>query len=77
MESFRYRPLKILEQVAVCVLVFSVFAFCLEQQTASTVEPPRTVDRSFDPEIKNPAFPLGKDNAQLLLNVMHWLSSRL
>ncbi len=50
----------ILEQVAVCVLVFSVFAFCLEQQTASTVEPPRTVDRSFHPEIKNPAYPLGK-----------------
>ena len=55
-----YRPLKILEQVAVYVLVFSVFAFCLEQQTASTVEPPRTVDRSFHPEIKNPAYTLGK-----------------
>lgn len=56
----RYRPPKILEQAAVCVLVFSVFSFCREQQTASTVEPPRTVDRSFHREIKNTAYPLGK-----------------
>jgi hypothetical protein len=30
------------------------------QQTASTVEPPRTVDRSFHYSTKNPAFPEGK-----------------
>jgi hypothetical protein len=29
-------------------------------QTASTVEPPRTVDRSFHYSIKNPTFPPGK-----------------
>lgn len=30
------------------------------QQTASKVEPPRTVDLSFHPDIKNPAYPPGK-----------------
>ncbi|MBN1223183.1 MAG: hypothetical protein JXB23_08020 [Candidatus Aminicenantes bacterium] len=31
-----------------------------EQQTASKVEPPRTVDRSFRPDITNPAYKPGK-----------------
>ena len=30
------------------------------QQTASTVEPPRTVDRAFKPEIADPAYPPGR-----------------
>jgi hypothetical protein len=44
-----------------CVL-FIVF-FCAPsrpQQTASTVEPPRTVDRAFSHTIKNPAYDKGK-----------------
>jgi len=36
------------------------FALCFGQQTASQVEPPRTADLSFQPEIKNPAYPLGE-----------------
>lgn len=56
----KHFPYNTLKGLAVLVLVFSAFAFCLGQQTASTVEPPRTVDRSFHPEIKNPAYPLGK-----------------
>ncbi len=30
------------------------------QQTASRVEPPRTVDRTFNPEITDPAYPSGE-----------------
>jgi hypothetical protein len=41
-------------------LVAFVYAVSRSQQTASTVEPPRTVDRSFSYAIKNPAYPEGK-----------------
>ncbi len=40
-----------------CVITFDALRF---QQTASTVEPPRTVDKSFRFPIKNPAFRDGK-----------------
>lgn len=33
---------------------------CGDGQTASTVEPPRTVDRSFQPILENPRFPIGE-----------------
>lgn len=36
------------------------------QQTASTVEPPRTVDRSFSYVIKKPAYPEGKGPVVLI-----------
>jgi hypothetical protein len=36
------------------------------QQTASTVEPPRTVDKSFRYVIKNPAYPEGKGPVVLI-----------
>jgi hypothetical protein len=36
-----------------------IISLCLGQQTASKVEPPRTVDLAFQPEIKNPAYPPG------------------
>jgi Tol biopolymer transport system component len=36
------------------------------QQTASTVEPPRTVDRSFHYPIKSPAYPEGKGPVVLI-----------
>lgn len=48
------------------ILVICVFLVALSavagssQQTASTVEPPRTVDRSFSYVIKKPAYPEGK-----------------
>ncbi len=43
-------------------LAFSlvIIALCFGQQTASKVEPPRTVDLDFQPEIKNPAYPPGE-----------------
>ncbi len=41
-------------------LVAFVYAESRSQQTASTVEPPRSVDKSFSYVIKNPAFPEGK-----------------
>ncbi|MBD3414659.1 MAG: prolyl oligopeptidase family serine peptidase [Candidatus Aminicenantes bacterium] len=36
------------------------------QQTASTVEPPRTADRSFQYEIKRPAYPFGQGPVVLI-----------
>lgn len=48
-------------------ITFSVLtAFCFCQQTASTVEPPRTVDRSFHPEIRYPAYSIGKGPVVLI-----------
>jgi len=32
---------------------------CSDQQTASTVEPPRTVDLDYRPELSSPAYPVG------------------
>jgi len=48
----------------VLIISVSLVVFCsvtsIGQQTASTIEPPRTVDRSFHYSIKNPAYPEGK-----------------
>jgi len=41
-------------------IILLVWTADYAQQTASTVEPPRTVDRSFQYDIKNPAYPQGK-----------------
>ncbi len=41
-------------------MTFFLALLCFGQQTASKVEPPRTVDLAFQPEIKNPAYPPGK-----------------
>ena len=41
-------------------IVLHIYAADHTQQTASTVEPPRTVDQSFQYEIKKPAYPEGK-----------------
>ena len=43
-----------------------IFAADTAQQTASTVEPPRSVDRSFRYDIRNPAFPQGKGPVVLI-----------
>ena len=43
---------------ALCIIALNPSAHA--QQTASTVEPPRTVDRSFKPEITDPAYPPGQ-----------------
>jgi hypothetical protein len=51
---------KIYYAVGIFVIVSVSVAFCFCQQTASRVEPPRTVDRSFHPEIRYPAYPEGK-----------------
>lgn len=37
-----------------------ISTFALAQQTASTIEPPRTADVSYNPGIENPAYPNGK-----------------
>ena len=58
------RGLKI--RFAVFALVFSMVSFGSDQQTASKVEPPRTADESFHPEIKAPAFPKGKGPVVLI-----------
>jgi len=53
----------ILLQAILPAFILLLFSACLEanrQQTASTVEPPRTADLSFDLEITNPAFPPGE-----------------
>jgi len=47
-------------------LVIFVFLSYGIQQTASTVEPPRTVDKSFSYVIKNPAYPGGKGPVVLI-----------
>lgn len=47
-------------------LVMFVCGVSHSQQTASTVEPPRTVDRSFSYEIEKPAFPEGKGPVVLI-----------
>jgi hypothetical protein len=47
------------------IILFLIVTFGL-QQTASTVEPPRTVDRSFRYVIKKPAFPEGKGPVVLI-----------
>jgi hypothetical protein len=51
------------------IIVFVTVAFGF-QQTASTVEPPRTVDRSFRYFIKNQAYPEGK-GAVVLIDEAH------
>lgn len=46
---------------AIIILVSLLVSFPSDgQQTASTVEPPRGVDRAFDPMIDDPAYPPGK-----------------
>jgi hypothetical protein len=47
------------------IIMFLTIAFGF-QQTASTVEPPRTVDQSFRYIIKNPAYPEGKGPVVLI-----------
>ena len=47
-------------------LVTFVFAAGRSQQTASTVEPPRSVDKSFSHVIQNPAYPEGKGPVVLI-----------
>jgi len=49
-----------MKRIIIFIFIFSFFTFSFGQQTASTVERPRTADLSFHPEIKNPAYPLGK-----------------
>ncbi len=51
--------------VALCFAAF-VCSLHAGQQTASKVEPPRTVDRSFRYEIKAPAYPEGKGPVVLI-----------
>lgn len=51
--------------VIVSLVVF-VYAASHPQQTASTVEPPRSVDKSFSYVIKNPAYPQGKGPVVLI-----------
>lgn len=54
------------------ILIFIVLVVCFAyssgpaQQTASTVEPPRTVDQSFRYVIKNPAYPEEKGPVVLI-----------
>lgn len=43
-----------------------ILAVDIAQQTASTVEPPRSVDRSFRYDIRNQAFPQGKGPVVLI-----------
>jgi len=47
-------------------LVAFVYGAGHPHQTASTVEPPRTVDKSFSCVIKNPAYPEGKGPVVLI-----------
>ena len=47
-------------------LAICVFLLYGAQQTASTVEPPRTVDKSFAYVIENPAYPEGKGPVVLI-----------
>lgn len=47
-------------------LAICVFLLYGAQQTASTVEPPRTVDKSFAYVIENPAYPRGKGPVVLI-----------
>ncbi len=51
--------------ITVSLVVF-VCAAGRSQQTASTVEPPRTVDKSFSHVIKNPTYPEGKGPVVLI-----------
>ena len=51
--------------VALCLAAF-VCLLHAGQQTASRVEPPRTVDRSFRYEIKSPAYPEGRGPVVLI-----------
>jgi hypothetical protein len=47
--------------ISVCrILLLILMTDGAAQQTASTVEPPRTVDRSFNPDISDPAYPPGR-----------------
>lgn len=46
--------------VIILLTLLLTAAVAYNQQTASTVEPPRNADMSFNPKIENPAFPLGK-----------------
>jgi hypothetical protein len=57
---------KIFNSVGIFVMISVAAAFCFCQQAASTVEPPRTVDLSFHPEIRYPAYPLGKGPVVLI-----------
>jgi hypothetical protein len=65
---------KILPVLLGCLLGLSIAmlicAMDFAQQTASTVEPPRTVDRSFQYQIKNPAYPQGK-GPKVLIDEAH------
>ena len=47
-------------------LVAFIFLASRSQQTASTVEPPRTVDKSFSYVITNPAYPRGEGPVVLI-----------
>lgn len=51
--------------VALCLVAIVCVSFGM-QQTASTVEPPRTVDKSFRYGIKSPAYPEGKGPVVLI-----------
>jgi len=55
-----------MKKIIIFIFIFSIFTFSFGQQTASTVERPRTADLSFHPEIKNPAYPLGKGPVVLI-----------
>jgi len=55
--------------MGICTGLFVIMLMYIEnnaQQTASTVEPPRTVDQSFRYEIKNPAYPEGEGPVVLI-----------
>jgi hypothetical protein len=56
--------------IAIVSLVAFVCAASHSQQTASTVEPSRTVDKSFTYDIKDPAYPEGKGPV-ILIDEMH------
>ena len=42
------------------IFLFLIISICDGQQTASKVEPPRTADLSYNPEITKPAYAYGK-----------------
>jgi hypothetical protein len=58
--------LRIFHAVGIFITVSSITGVCFCQQTASKVEPPRTVDRSFHPEIRYPTYPIGEGPVVLI-----------
>ncbi|MFC2156354.1 hypothetical protein ACFLT9_00825 [Acidobacteriota bacterium] len=58
--SRKQRNRQIKKRVLTAFLFFQLTMSGFSQQTASTVEPPRTVDLEFKYEVSNPAFPEGE-----------------